>query len=461
MESTTGYEDESSSDSEPGSNEVMDQLSETEKYIYAKLTQDGYSDVSFDDYGLKIGVRYFRGSSSMTRFNRAVPRESFADLKEQLDWNYSEHPYYVGYIAPSFGMVEICLQRGGKATPGAFPQILRASKDLPPCEHLARDLGIPILKQGPIRCRISDANGEGRIEAARLHFTRRDGMVCLELSHGSPLLAPMAAKANENVYYSVKLYFDDLDLGADIVDESEEILHSFLYELNARNNIIFSALRWPLGAEAGTEGRRGRLSALPPARFPLISIDPEIAKLFSFASQATGNLTMAFLSYYQILEHFLFAMIRRGVVRELRNTLFDRKFNERSDTSLMKLIDIVELNLGGIESKHLRTLIKGCVRRDQVTEFLNNDSWGAYFTNKGPIKGVRPLNPKDKSVDLLDQVAERVYKLRNRIVHAKDEPKYGDSRVLMPESREADSLEPDVQLIRLLAMEVIHESQVR
>lgn len=127
----------------------------------------------------------------------------------------------------------------------------------------------------------------------------------------------------------------------------------------------------------------------------------------------------------------------------------------------MKLIDIVELNLGGIESKHLRTLIKGCVRRDQVTEFLNNDSWGAYFTNKGPIKGVRPLNPKDKSVDLLDQVAERVYKLRNRIVHAKDEPKYGDSRVLMPESREADSLEPDVQLIRLLAMEVIHESQVR
>lgn len=459
-DSVTSSDGDASYESE--SSEQVGRPTETEERIRIELSSKGYNDISFDDRGLNIGVRFDRGSSRVTRFGHAVSRESFVDLEGQLSWNYSEHQYYVGYTVASLGMVEICLQRGRPAIHGTLSQILRMSREAASeCMHIKDNLGVPILEHGPIRRRVAGANGEGRLEAARIHLTRRDRSVCIELSHASPLLALMAAKTGESSYYSAKLYFDDIDLGADIIDESEEILHSFLYELNARNNVIFSVLRWPLRPETGASGRRSELPALPPPRFPVIAIDPEIAKLFSFASQASGNLTMAFLSYYQILEHFLFAMIRRGVVREVRNALFDRKFSEKSDASLMGLIDIVEQNLGGIESKHLRALINGCVRREQVEEFLSSDSWGLHFTNKGPIQGVRPLNLKDKSVDILDQISERVYKLRNRIVHAKDGPKYGNSRVLMPESREADSLGPDVQLVRLLAMEVIHESQVR
>ncbi|MEU9890927.1 hypothetical protein [Sphaerisporangium sp. NPDC051011] len=458
-DSLANLEDDSTS--EDGTTKEAKQLTETETYILARLSTDEYADFMFDENGLKVSVRSPQSSSILTRFNRVVPRESLLDLKRQLDWKYQKHPNYVGYTAPSLGMVEVCAEMGGSFGPGGLHHLLRMSKGLSiDCGHTGDYLHIPVLKDGPIRRRIIRENGGYSIEAARIHVTRRDMLVCIELSNSSPLLATMAARAGERTYYSVKLYFDDLDLGADIVDESEDILHAFLYELNARNNVIFSTLRWPLR----TETRREKRSGLPftlPVRFPVISVDPEISKLFGFASQATGNLTMAFLSYYQILEHFLFAMIRRGVVREVRNTLFDRKFNEKSDVSLMRIVDIVEQGLGGIESKHLRTLISGCVRRGQVEEFLSVDSWGAHFTNKGPIQGVRPLNVKDKSVDILDQIAERVYKLRNRIVHAKDEPKYGDSRVLMPESQEADLLGPDVQLIRLLAMEVIHESQVR
>jgi hypothetical protein len=81
--------------------------------------------------------------------------------------------------------------------------------------------------------------------------------------------------------------------------------------------------------------------------------------------------------------------------------------------------------------------------------------WGNHFTRHGPIVGVEAINVKNTSKDLFDQVADRVYQISNRIVHAKDDPRYEESRVLLPRSHEADSLGPDVELVRFLAEEAI------
>ena len=59
------------------------------------------------------------------------------------------------------------------------------------------------------------------------------------------------------------------------------------------------------------------------------------------------------------------------------------------------------------------------------------------------------------SPSFLDEVADRVYQIRNRIVHAKGDPRYREARVLLLRTHEAHSLWPDVELMRFLASEAI------
>ncbi|WP_326634282.1 hypothetical protein OIE67_51075 [Nonomuraea fuscirosea] len=422
------------------------------------LLSKGYDSAAIANEGLTIAMR---GPRSYLRTESSVPRSMFASLRDQLGWDHSDHPQYAGYIAPSPGVVEIGLVRG-MGLPGFPLQISRILRNIETqCKHAMDNSWLPILQDGQIIQRIRDADDREARIAARIHLTRRDGSACIELSNCSPLVVPFIMRAQERPRFSIKLYLDNRQPKEDLLEQSDEILHSFLYELNSRNGVILSPIRWPMQTDVDPPRMRAARSAVGSARFPITSISPEIATLFGFATQATGNPTLAFLSYYQILEYFLFSMIRRAIIRDVRSELFDRKFDEKRDASVLKLIDIVEESLLGLEAKHLRTLLKEGVREELLKDFLENGSWNGHFSNKGPIRGVRALNAKDKTTGIIDQVAERVYKLRNRIVHAKDEPKYGDSKVLMPESREADSLGPDVQLIRFLAMEVIHESQGR
>ncbi|GAA0853102.1 hypothetical protein GCM10009525_81910 [Streptosporangium amethystogenes subsp. fukuiense] len=125
----------------------------------------------------------------------------------------------------------------------------------------------------------------------------------------------------------------------------------------------------------------------------------------------------------------------------------------------MRLLRVAEGSTGAKESEQFRILIRECVRRERVVEFLETGEWGDYFTKRGPISGVEPLNVQNSSKDILEQVADRIYKIRNRIVHAKDDPKYVDAPVLLPQSDEADALVPDVRLIRLLAIEIVIDGQ--
>jgi len=62
----------------------------------------------------------------------------------------------------------------------------------------------------------------------------------------------------------------------------------------------------------------------------------------------------------------------------------------------------------------------------------------------------------DKNDKLTNQVANRIYDLRNRVVHAKEDggPAVG-VEVLLPFSAESERLTADVALIRFIAQKVI------
>jgi hypothetical protein len=167
---------------------------------------------------------------------------------------------------------------------------------------------------------------------------------------------------------------------------------------------------------------------------------------------------LAFLSYYQTLEYFTPSAVRQSTFKTIRRELRDPKFDRESDTSILRIVSAAERSSRFAEADQLRTLVREYVRRNRLEEFFAAD-WGNYFTKHGPISGVEIINASNPTKDLGDQVADRIYRIRNRIVHAKDDPRYEDARVMLPRSQEAAALRPDIELVRLLAMEAILASQ--
>lgn len=110
------------------------------------------------------------------------------------------------------------------------------------------------------------------------------------------------------------------------------------------------------------------------------------------------------------------------------------------------------------EDKQIKVLLES-LDEEAVREFFKAEERAAHFGGGGPILGVNSINPKNTKDPIMGHVASRIYALRNRIVHAKDDPKY-QAKILLPRSREAALMRPDVDLVKFLAQQVIIDSQV-
>jgi hypothetical protein len=247
--------------------------------------------------------------------------------------------------------------------------------------------------------------------------------------------------------------FPVIDLEQELlIRRTDELVRSLVYELDIRNGKIVGSTVRPL--PRSSKRLASPSNYLDRVRFPQVQIQPEVADLFNFAGHVYDNPPLAFLSYYQTLEYFIPAAVRQSTFKMIRRELRDPMFDRESDSSILRIVSAAERSSRLVEADQLRALVREYVRRNRLDEFFAMD-WEVYFTKHGPISGVEAINPSNPTKDLGDQVADRIYQIRNRIVHAKDDPRYEDARVMLPRSREAEALRPDIELVRLLATEAI------
>jgi hypothetical protein len=113
----------------------------------------------------------------------------------------------------------------------------------------------------------------------------------------------------------------------------------------------------------------------------------------------------------------------------------------------------------GNERDQLKATVRACLGSDRLREFLTADpKREEHFTDRekqNRIRGVRLIDFANRQADLRDQVANRIYDLRCRIVHTKDEPEVNVAGLLLPYSREAESLTYDVELIQFVSQKVL------
>lgn len=289
--------------------------------------------------------------------------------------------------------------------------------------------------------------------------TSSEGTACIEISPNSPICPALASvdalESGRTPYQSTVKVFLGRETGKEeLLARARELADSFMFELAVRNRLGF-ALRQRI------ERPKHRTRSVPISdrvRFPRTTIPASVAALFAYANNSTqGSPTLTYMYYYQILEHYMPAAHKRGAVKKVRQILRSLEFDENKDSSVLRVVNSVERGNNAGERDQLQTLIDEFVSPEKLEEFFQ-EGWGDHFGKRGPIAGV-PAISTNSGEALAQQVAKRVYSLRNRIVHAKDDARYAESKVLLPIGREALHLSPDLQLVRFLAIDTIANNQ--
>ena len=109
----------------------------------------------------------------------------------------------------------------------------------------------------------------------------------------------------------------------------------------------------------------------------------------------------------------------------------------------------------GGEKDQLRNAVEQCISSQELRDFLGDDERMRYYNDLDSQK-ISTVRLTAGSADHRNDVALRVYEIRNRIVHTKSEHENLDP--LLPLDPEVDLLRHDIEVVRFLARKVLTAS---
>lgn len=397
-------------------------------------------------------LRFVRKRKSDGGRDKTRPREArinvhkLHNLAANLD-KFQYHDEYEGVISLDGASAEFQFQAPGLFRPsGRLIERYEWDYETPRCEH--------VFDPWVIRSR-------SREHKAGFHLRSPRGDVCVELSEISPVAQFMLNGSRylpaDYIDYTIKVFLPvggSFDVNAGI---AQATAHSMFFELDVKYGLALALIPRKHERELGV--RKAPPPGAQSITFPSTSVPREVAALFSFAAEAGDNPPFAFLSYYQVLEYYLPLTSQRDALKRIRREIRDFSFNVSNDASVLRVLNTVERAKVVSEEEALKILVRDCVRGDKLEEFFKSDNAKVHFARSGPIQGVPAINLRATNETVSVQAAKRVYALRNRIVHAKDDPRYAETPQLLPRSAEANALGEDVRLARFLALETIGDTQ--
>jgi hypothetical protein len=381
-----------------------------------------------------------------------VQLRDLTDVADRLKDGLRPIDDHLGVVDPKMGYAEFAVRLLEPGVPTLYLERINWQLEHSTCAHQSEDA-------------TSDSHPDYSLhDNYGFHLSTGDGGPCIELSTATsyytlwdgPDSLPPEARTGFKTRPTLKIFYGTPLAREDLLVRASELARNLLFELDARDNIRLGLI-FRERLRSGLTRRKAGPDAVN-LRYPKLRIPQEVAAIFSFAGEAADNPPYAFLSYYQALEYYLPITSRRSGIKAVRREIRTLEFDEADDGSILRLLNAVDRNRSAGEEDQLKILVAECVREDKLQDFFS-ENHGEHFTRKGPLVGTPAVSPKNTQELLSTQVAKRVYAIRNRIVHAKDDPRFADVPVLLPQSKEAASLGPDIRLVRLLAIETIIDGQ--
>lgn len=231
-------------------------------------------------------------------------------------------------------------------------------------------------------------------------------------------------------------------------------------------------LKYHLGTTLAREGERRPSSnsatsvSTTPPDFPKLQYQADAGAFYWYGVSAGEFPLLQYLAFYQVLEYFFSSFTRSATLSRMRSQLKDPAFELTSDQAMGMLIETTRTVHAGLkhESDQLRQTLFECIEPDALRLFIRSDpALVEHFLGaKQKVKGTRTLRLDSDDDDIRNQVSERIYKVRNRIVHTKSGADEFGLELLLPISDEMAFLAPEVKLVRWLAQRaLIHGARIR
>jgi hypothetical protein len=201
-----------------------------------------------------------------------------------------------------------------------------------------------------------------------------------------------------------------------------------------------------------------RSSQVKELQYPKTQFDDAPLSLYLYGRSATGMPLLQFLAFYQVLEFYFPIYSQSEAQRKLKGILKDPTFRGDRDTDIARLLAAIHVNRSGTfgdERSQLRATLAECSDSVALRQFIEADVERKDFFNNSKPLPYHKIPLSNPSIDLRNDVADRIYDIRCKIVHTKTESKDGGVELLLPFSQEAEQLSFDIELVQYLAQMVL------
>ncbi|HHR6446494.1 hypothetical protein [Morganella psychrotolerans] len=187
--------------------------------------------------------------------------------------------------------------------------------------------------------------------------------------------------------------------------------------------------------------------------------DTEALSLYWYAQSAFGMPLLKYLALYQVVEFYYPIYSEMAAQKKIRNVLKDPNFNANNDKDLAKVMNIIKFNSSsgafGNELSQLKATIAECVDIESLRAWLTEEQErDEHFRSKNAKKlSGYVINSKVEDDTLLEQVVQRFYNIRCRIVHTKGIE--GNLDVLHPQAKELAYIDHDIELANFITHKVM------
>jgi len=192
---------------------------------------------------------------------------------------------------------------------------------------------------------------------------------------------------------------------------------------------------------------------------PKYEYDEEAMALYWYARTALNMPLLQFLAFYQVLEFYFPTFSFAEAQQKIRNLIKDPVFDVSKDSDVAHIINTIKQSARGRaigdEKGQLKATIHHIVDNETLSTFLTEseerrDFFDSAKKSKSLAKHKIAFSRPDS--DLRAEVALRIYEIRCRIVHTKDED---DLELILPFSTDLVHMKHDLELIEFLATRAI------
>ncbi len=197
----------------------------------------------------------------------------------------------------------------------------------------------------------------------------------------------------------------------------------------------------------------------PELRVPDRNYGTKPMELYWYARTAGPMPLLQFLSYYQCIEFYFPKYWMQETCSKIRDILKEPEFEIEEDSDVGRLVEAmspITKHGNRSEEAQLKSVFRACLDQNDLKTFLAcSMERKKHFSRQSSGVQAHSIPFNDSKADLRNEIATRLYRLRCRIVHSKDEGGGRDEPPLFPYSPESRLLGPDIELIQYAARKVL------